>query len=224
MKAIILRVAVCSLLIYGFAGAGVSIAHAEAYYNVTDIGGYSGRPTHFLLTTTGNSLSIRRLAPMPSQCPAQHLRFQTGHRLEWKNLPEVYGVQGAELPIYQWFPMEPLATNDSGVLIGGLPNGESRAFPYSTLTLGYTQKLSDGQYTSFHPLISNDVGNLMLNALNQILITGSGGNKLVDISKGTTTDITSLLSPSALSQYSYIRAYAISDNGTIFAMHFPAAI
>ncbi len=160
------------------------------------------------------------------------------------SLPGAYGYQGAEYPQYVYFSMTALSSNSQGTLIGGLPDGASRAMPYLEQDLGYTQKQPDGTYGPFHqlsvPTLDGQTasvfkgggfgvsGSIALNGANQILFTpvylpyptssAQAEGALIDLNTGTTKTISQLLSPQDLKLYlAPPIPIAFADNGSILA-------
>ncbi|MHC5537200.1 PEP-CTERM sorting domain-containing protein [Singulisphaera rosea] len=203
-------ITVCALS-SGFA----NLAEATPYYNVTNLGVLdpsSAEPSLLDGQRVIGSASTGYYA-FP-QTVTSVTDSSTG--AEWAGLPGVEGVQGTAIPQPTFFRMIPTSVNSSGAVIGGVPSGESRANPYSTLTLGYAQLLPSGQYGPFQPLINGMDHSLALSQANQILVIGADA-KLVDLNAGTVSDVQSLVPPTVLARFPYLFPYAISDNGTILA-------
>jgi hypothetical protein len=181
---------------------------ADAYYTVTDIGpdvnGYdmngqtvtnpqTGVSYPFVVTTTPTST------------------------VDTQNLPGVNGLYGVESPQNVFFPMTVLATNSLGTVLGGVPDGSSRAEPYSYLTYGYAVPTTNGQYSGFIPLSSSGYYEPQLSQANEILYNAAyAPTTLVNVSTGVSTPVDQLVPPAFLQQY-YGIAYgvAIDDRGDI---------
>lgn len=190
-------------------------ADATPYYNVTNLGVLN--PSSAEPTMVDGQRVIGSVTSGYYAFPQSVTSVTDGSTgSEWAGLPGVEGVQGTANPQPTFFRMIPTSVNSSGTVIGGVPSGESRANPYSTLTLGYAQLLPNGQYGPFQPLINGLDHSLALSQANQILVIGADA-KLVDLNRGTVSDFQSLVPPSLLAQYPFLFPYAISDNGTILA-------
>ncbi len=178
-------------------------ASADPFYNVTPVA----------------SLSPAQYAAIyPVSPPIPLTAAQTA------DLPGVIGNFGVLDPVRTFFPIRgeyssQVYANQEGTVIGVVPNGDSRAMPYSTTEVGYAQLQGNGQYGPFVPLSHVPTAEAFINSNNQILVSlGFGGPaQIIDLNKGTTTDFASIVSPAATQQYGYFFPLGIADNGAILA-------
>jgi hypothetical protein len=210
----LVRFIFAALLWLGAAGT----ASADAYYTVTDLGPYDG----------GNPQS---LLPFPNT-------YGTLPQSDFASRPGVTGLNGATNTTVTFFPMQVMDYNSAGTVIGGVPSGSSRAIPYSSLTVGYAIVSPQGQWSAFTALSSGfngPAGIVQLSGLsNQILVTDSQGSRLVNPVDGSSTQISQLVSPSILAQYTAgfggppipfgggFSGREIDDQGDILVQAFPA--
>ncbi len=197
------RHASCLVLAFGILILSGGLADASSYYNVTDVSN----------ARIGQDFSF----------PTTPTFYPTG--LHSGDLPGVYVKMGLEHPHLEFFTMEADAENSQGTLLGGVPRGISLVIPNMNMTLGFARRGADGHYSDFFPLTGPNLSNpfypysneqLILNAANQILVTGDGLNsRLVDVNNGTSPTIGQLISPDILKQYSSIDPENLADNGSI---------
>jgi len=142
------------------------------------------------------------------------------------NLPETTVHQGASNPQPITYPMNVTSFNSSGTVIGSLPSGQARSDPWESVTLGYSVRSPDGQYSPFVTLVPPDPqvsqpspGQLFLSQSNQILINAPQSMRLLDLKSGVTTPIDQLIPPDLLKGLTNgYRVQGIDDRGDIVAI------
>lgn len=189
----------------------VDRSDADPYYTVTDVGRIvndydvnnqsvtipqSGVSYPFVVTTTPTST------------------------VDTQNLPGVNGIQGAAFPRQEFFPMTVLATNSLGTVLGGVPDGSSRAEPYSSLVYGYAVPTTNGQYSGFIPLSSsNGYYTPYLSQANEILYkTFYAPLSLINVNTGISTPVDQLVPPALLQQFGGFFGVGIDDRGDILVV------
>lgn len=186
--------------------ASVPKAGADPYYIVTDLP--NGKDPYPFPTSTVPWWNV--------MTPA-----------EIYNLPGIYGTQGVAYPETRFFPMQPSDVNSQGTVIGGVPSGEDQANPYTSLTLGYAQKLPDGQYGSFQPLTQTDgtgmqYNSIFINSSNQILVSEEFDFKrfitLYNLNDHTVLSMSQIIPPDVLKQFYIFYGEGIDDNGDLLIM------
>lgn len=214
-----MTISMSRLTLYGAVMLGAlvgweSTSHAASMYSVTDLGP-----------------SSQVAGSLEDQARALHPNLDvTLSDSDKAGLPSVEIWQGVANPILRSYQMRPWQNTDSGIVLGTVPNNGDRANPLNSLEFGYTQKSGDGTFGPFVPLTYQQpfadpqqggvIGYASLDAKGEILVTNGQGQKLIDLTRGTTTDLTTLLPPGALSfdgLSGFIRHATIAADGTIFA-------
>ena len=206
-------------------------AKADPYYQLTDLnsvyqfnGSSSGDSASGPQGFAGNP-QTGTTYPFPTT-PIDTLNSNGGGQ---PGLPGITGQDGLSGDNPVFFPMVPFAENSLGTIIGGVPSGASLANPYSDLSLGYTQKLPDGQYTPFTQLTGSQHGadaNIYLTATNLIAVTQQSspymfgdwtGAKIFNLNNHTSFLLSQVIPPNSLAPPSDFQFLQIADNGSILA-------
>ena len=176
-----------------------TIARADAYYTVTDLGPINSVVQNgqaYVNAQTGVSFPfvITQGTPLSASVYADR--------------PGVYAQDGVQFPTRELFQMNIGSENSAGTVIGTVPSGESHGDPWQTVTYGYAvYSPTTGQwFTGFIPLPTGGMlglqGTVSLSQnANMILVNsdaGAGGTALFNAATGTSTPLSQLVSPSFL--------------------------